>query len=403
MSEAILVLLLLLIFFILPTYLMKLSRKLGAERILSDIVICYGIGMILGNTRSWWLFSWAKDVDYVSGLSFTMAEIAAYAAVLLAIPLLLMVNNVKEWKKYTGKISIVFFLGMVATLIVTLGLGYIHRDDFADASIISGMLAGVYIGGTPNMIAVSKALDAGDELFIVLNATDTVCSALYFFFLISIGKIFIRKILPRFVSKISADEHIASNELREKESTFPASYLTLQHLIPILKAIGIAILLVLLSVVPALLFPNVKGELNQAILMLSLSTMGIALSFIPTLRLLPGVFPFAQYLLLIFGLAAGFLTEFGQLAEVAGSYFIFNALVLICMVLLHLTLSKLIRSDADSFMISSIALIMGPPFVAQMASALKNKELLPVGIALSLLGFALANYAGILVAWLLSQ
>jgi uncharacterized membrane protein len=71
------------------------------------------------------------------------------------------------------------------------------------------------------------------------------------------------------------------------------------------------------------------------------------------------------------------------------------------MVLLHLMLSRIIRSDADSFMISSIALIMGPPFVAQTAAALKNKELLPVGIALSLLGFALANYAGVLVAWLL--
>ena len=401
MFEVLPILLLLSLFFLLPAYLIQLNRRLGVERVLSDIVICYGAGMILGNTRSWWLYTWLPDNEHAASMSYGVAEIAAYGAVLLAIPLLLMVNNVREWQKYTGKITAVFFLGVLSTLVVTLSLGYLYRESLSDASIVSGMLAGVYIGGTPNMVAVSKALDAGDELFIILNATDTVCSALYFFFLISIGKLMFNKILPRFRSKTAEATEILLTTDAEKNSHFPPVRWRLEQLLPIFKATGIALLLVLLSLIPAMLIPNVKGELNQAILMLSLSTLGIGMSFVKPVRELPGVFPYAQYLLLIFGIAAGFLTEFGKLAEVAGSYFIFNALVLVCMVLLHLLLSRIIRSDADSFMISSIALIMGPPFVAQTAAALKNKELLPVGIALSLLGFALANYAGVLVAWLL--
>ena len=44
---------------------------------------------------------------------------------------------------------------------------------------------------------------------------------------------------------------------------------------------------------------------------------------------------------------------------------------------------------------------MGPPFVVQMASSIKNQELLPVAISLSILGLALGNYIGIFVAWIL--
>jgi uncharacterized membrane protein len=137
--------------------------------------------------------------------------------------------------------------------------------------------------------------------------------------------------------------------------------------------------------------------------MLTLTTLGILLSFNQFLRTLHGVFPYAQYLLLIFGLSAGYLTDFSQLATIGGNYLIFNICVIVCIIIVHLLLSKIIRADTDSFMLSSTATIMGPPFVAQMASSIKNKELLPAGIALSLLGFGLANYAGILVAWLVSR
>lgn len=393
------------LFCILPASLVKINKKINANQIISDIVICYAAGMLLGNTRSLWLYSWTGAFipkNQLQGLSHQTAEIAAYAAVLLAIPLLLMLNNVRSWIKYTGRITLVFFMGVLSTIIITIALGFIYKNNFEDVSIVAGMLAGVYIGGTPNMIAVSKALEAKEELFIVLNATDSLCSIIYFFFLISIGKVILRKILGAFRKQEDSNMNIPSEAMKH-EADFPEPKFSIRHIKPIALACTIAIGMLGLSIVPALLFPNAKGELNQAVLMLSLSSLGIAVSFAPKVRELPGVFSFAQYLLLIFGLAAGFLTEFGKLVEVAGTYLTFNALVLLCIVMLHFMLSKIIRGDADSFMISSTACVMGPPFVIQMASTLKNKELLPAGIALSLLGFGLANYAGVMVAWIVQQ
>lgn len=102
-------------------------------------------------------------------------------------------------------------------------------------------------------------------------------------------------------------------------------------------------------------------------------------------------------------MAAGFLTDFTKLADVGGQYLLYNACTIICIVTVHLLLVGLVRGDTDSFMISSTSTVMGPPFVAQISSAIKNKELMPAGIAFSLLGLGLANYAGILVAWVVGK
>jgi uncharacterized membrane protein len=392
------------VFVFLPAYLIRLSQKYKVNRLLSDIVICYGIGMVLGNSKAIWLYSWTDEImmEKINSLSVQGAQVTAFISVLIAIPLLLMVNNVTDWVKYTGKITLVFFLGVFSTVAITLLMGFLFKNSFDDVPIISGMMAGVYIGGTPNMVAISKALHADEHIFLILNATDTICSGLYFFLLMGFGKTLIGLILPAFQSRVNPVVLEAETD-DAQHFPFPPKKISWAAIGPLLIATVVAILSIAVSLVPAFLVPDARGELNQALLMLTLTTLGILLSFNQFLRTLHGVFPYAQYLLLIFGLSAGYLTDFSQLATIGGNYLIFNICVIVCIITVHLLLSKIIRADTDSFMLSSTATIMGPPFVAQMASSIKNKELLPAGIALSLLGFGLANYAGILVAWLVAQ
>ncbi|MCU0357979.1 MAG: DUF819 family protein [Cyclobacteriaceae bacterium] len=392
----------LIIFLVLPAYLIRLSTRYKVNQVFSDIVICYGIGMVLGNLKMIALSvtETTYTVESVNQVSIAASRYLAFGSVLIAIPLLLMVNNVTDWIKYTGKIVPVFFLGVLSTVVVTLALGYFMRESLPNAPTVAGMMTGVYIGGTPNMVAISKALNADEHLFLILNATDTICSGLYFFFLISFGKLIIRKLFPAFVSRSNPLEEAASEEDITKHP-FPPSSWSWRTFQPLVIATGISCCIVFIGLVPAVFFADPLGEPNQALLILVITSGGIALSFVPFLRTLPGVFNYAQYLLLIFGLAAGYLTDFSQLADVGKSYLLFNVYVILGIITVHGLLSRLFRSDGDSFMITSTACIMGPPFVAQVASALNNKELLPAGIALSLLGFGLANYAGMLVAWII--
>lgn len=393
------------IFFFLPAYLIRLSHRFKLDRVLSDIVICYGIGILLGNTKSLWLFSWASSTEAqataqnIASATSQTAEIAAFASVLLAMPMLLMLNSVTDWLKYTGKIIGVFFAGVLAAAIGALVVAYFYRSsEMVDMPIVAGMLTGVYTGGTPNMVAISKALDADDQLFIVLNATDTLCSGLYFFFLLGLGKAFFGLFLPKF--KGDRDLQPSNDQEDTEDYTFFDLQWTWACLQPIFIATLLGIGAVLLSAAPALLIPDVKGELNQTILLLTLTTVGIALSFSPAVRNLKGVYAYAQYLLLIFGLGAGYMADFGQLISQGGGYLLFNAITFLTILGLHFLYALISRTDRESFIISSTATVLGPPFVAQVSSAIKNKALLPVGIALSLLGLGLANYMGVLVAYI---
>jgi uncharacterized membrane protein len=65
-------------------------------------------------------------------------------------------------------------------------------------------------------------------------------------------------------------------------------------------------------------------------------------------------------------------------------------------------LCTLFRIDRDTTIITSTATIFSPPFVPPVALALKNKEIMVSGITSGLVGYAVANYAGVALAWLLS-
>jgi len=52
-------------------------------------------------------------------------------------------------------------------------------------------------------------------------------------------------------------------------------------------------------------------------------------------------------------------------------------------------------------MVTSTALICSPPFVPMIAGALNNRRVILSGLTAGLIGYAIGNYLGILVGWLL--
>ena len=65
-------------------------------------------------------------------------------------------------------------------------------------------------------------------------------------------------------------------------------------------------------------------------------------------------------------------------------------------------LAKLLRIDADTMTVSSVAYICSPPFVPMMAAAMKNRRVLAGGLAVGVVGYAAGNYLGFLMAQLLA-
>ena len=69
--------------------------------------------------------------------------------------------------------------------------------------------------------------------------------------------------------------------------------------------------------------------------------------------------------------------------------------------LIHVLLSKLFKIDTDSTIIAITALSTSPPFVPVVAGALKNKEIIVTGITIGVIGYAIGNYLGIVMAYFL--
>jgi uncharacterized membrane protein len=165
-----------------------------------------------------------------------------------------------------------------------------------------------------------------------------------------------------------------------------------------LAALGLSVAVVVLAVGGVML---VRGKLEPAAVLLSLTSLAIGLSLSPKVRALAGAEDVGEYLLLVFCVAIGSLADVRQLAGHSTTLFLYVVLVMCASIALHLGLCKLANLDADTVLITSTAAIFGPAFIGPVAAAIKNRELVGPGITLGLAGLALGTYLGLLTYWAL--
>ena len=84
-----------------------------------------------------------------------------------------------------------------------------------------------------------------------------------------------------------------------------------------------------------------------------------------------------------------------------------NQIIFLCIAvfgstLLHVIFCRIMRVGADAMVASSVAFINSPPFVPMMVVAMKNKSVLIVGLGAGIVGYALGNHFGVIMATLLN-
>ncbi len=346
---------------------------------LSPVVLCYLFGIILGNIPGW-----IPDTE----LANTVTEIT----VLLAIPLLLFSTDFPKWLRMAPKAVLSFGLATLAVMVVAAATTVILSNQDPETWKMAGMTVGVYTGGTPNMSAIGLALEVTDEKFVLVNGADVVLSAVYLLFLMTIAQRVLLKFLPAFQRTGTGDEpHTSGMEADPVQAlkTRPKD---------VAAAIGLSVLIAGLTIGVVSIF---DGSLPIAPVILSVTTLGIALSFVPRIRSLAGAYETGQYLLLIFAVAIGTLANISEMADSFSTVFVFVAIVLGASILLHYLLAAVFRIDADTVLITSTAAVFGPAFVGPIAAVLKNREIVVSGLTTGVVGYAVGNYAGLAIAYLL--
>ena len=389
--------LVLLLFFVLaPAGVLFLCRRSPFLNRIGPILLLYIIGIVVGN------------LPFLSDSKVQLQEILSSAIIPIAIPLLLF-NS--DFRKFSFRKSLVAFLCGVIAVVVTVVAGFfIFRNQLGpDAAKIGGMLTGVYTGGTPNLAALKLVLGVNEETYILLNAYDMIVSFCYLLFLMAFGIRLFRRFLPA----AGATADVSGVSVDCADSVFLSERPSLGHNVgQILKALGLSLLILLVSAAIAIaasgrLALGLDAVMNwkyfMAVLILSLTSLGIAASFVPAVRRLEKSYDAGMYLVYIFSIVVASMADLSNLNFKGGIYmFLFILFIIFFSLLIQAVLSKLFRIDADTMIISSVSLINSPPMVPMMVAAMGNKNVMITGLSIGIIGYAVGNYLGFMLAELLA-
>ena len=376
---------LIILFVITPVLVIYLEGKFSILKKIGAVLICYGVGLIIGN------------MDVLPHGAEKYQNMLTDITIPLALPLILFSVDVRSWFKMARSAFLALVTGLISVLLIVIIGFFIFRNDIENSWQVAGMLVGVYTGGTPNMAAMKTALNVSQELYIMTHTYDLTLGAIYLVFILSIGQKVFLWFLPPFkpvetkgaaVEEINTEEEFESYDGMLKKKT----------LLPLLGAFGISVAILGVSYGISLLLPK---EYQTAVVILLITTFGIAFSFVPKIKAIKKTFQLGMYLILIFCLTVASMADISKLSNISFSLFYYVALAVYGSHIIHIALARIFKIDADTVIISTSALICSPPFVPVVAGALKNRQVILTGLVVGIAGYAVGNYLGVLIAYLL--
>jgi len=379
-----------LLFLLLPAALLWLMEKQSWANKLGGIILCYAIGMILGNT--------GFIPDSVGNVQTTLSEVS----IALALPMLLFTLNIKQWSKMAGKAMLSLLFATTSVVTVATSFFFLYADDNPmESSHLAAMSVGVYTGGTPNLAAIKSGLDISNDLYLLFHSFDTLLGATYMLFMVSIAIPIFRFLLPS-PAVSSADTKRDHEQVAHNDDYSPL--LKSENF----KHMGAVFILSLVSVAASLAGAEILKNLfnlanTAAATIMLLTTIGIVFSLNKKIRNLTLAYKMGMYLILVFCLTVASMADLKKILEFDSTVAIFLFGTVLGSLVLHALLCKISKVDSDTFMVTSVSAICSPPFVPMMAKALKNPDVLLSGMTTGIIGFALGNYLGISLALFLQN
>lgn len=362
------------IIIVLPLILFKLESKVNW---LKSIVMAYVLGVTIGNVI---------PEFFNTGILHEFTGVS----IILAIPLMLFSSNIKQWISQPKKMLLSYVLAIVATSIsVAIGWGMFF-DKIENMPFISGMIEGVYTGGTINLNAVGYAFGVSDDLVILLNGYDMAFSGIYLLTIFTF--------LPRLLKRFLGEERKVSNvESHMIETEFSALEWK-QKMKSIVLGVGLSGLILGGVAGVSILITNGMDELIIIFGVTGLALLGSNISVVQQIK---GSMVMADYFMIIFGFTLGAQANISELLTGHQELLMYFLVIYTSMLIIHLMLVKVFKIDTETFLISSTAAIFGPPFIGPVAESLNKRNLIAPGIIVALMGNAIGTYLGILVVKLL--
>lgn len=379
--------LIIVLYFFLPAFFLHLGNKFPIIHKISIVVLCYAGGLILGN------------INIIPDSLSTMQGTIMGLTILLGIPLVLFSENVLKWAKMAKTTFISLLLG-VASVVVLVFIGhYLFREKIPEIWKISGMMIGVYTGGTPNLAAIAQGLNVPEELYIMTHSAELIIGAIVLLFLLTGAKPFFGIWLRPYPVKSKQNQpDIDVSEFESFEGFFKRD-----NLVPILKSFALGALFLAVGYGLTFFF---EGETKDTVAVLAVTTLGLGASLIPAVNRIKSSFQLGMYFIYVFCMIVASKADLVALfsvenVELLTSMLSYITLVVFGSFLLHALLSKIFKINVDEFIITSTALSNSPPFVPVVAAAIRNKAVVVPGMVIGVIGYAIGNYLGVAIAYFL--
>jgi uncharacterized membrane protein len=326
----------------------------------------------------------------------------------MLLTLLLLNLNVAGAVRVMGRGIGVMLFGSLGVMIgAVTGLAFVKSWLGPEAWKAFGALTGSWIGGSANMAAVSEMLHtSGEEYGLAMIADSTIPYVLWLPILLGS-----KKFADRFASFTGApptgdEDEDDAHEAQQQAPIAPTSRDYIFLLCVALMATWVATsagdwVTSYLSARSSPVAAGVVAESSPYLTaatwrILLITTIGIGMSFTPLSRI-PGSQELGMGLLFLFVARMGATAELSKIRDQALP-FLLGCLIMIFIHGIFCVLgAKLFRTDLHTAAIASAANIGGVASASIVAS-FHRRSMVPAGILMALIGYAIGNYCGYVTA-----
>jgi uncharacterized membrane protein len=341
-------------------------------------------------------------------------QAAAYTAITeLAIPiavfLFLLRANLREIIVQTGSMLRYYLIGAAATVFGVVVTFFIL--PVPDGARASAVFIGMLVGGTPNVVGVSQAVEIDPTHLSAILAGNVPAASVYLMLVAALGRSAImQRLFPgkgvrpatnsmTIVAGPETADDVATETRQDsvQPAREPATPVKLEALhVALITAGGLAVFIFAQRGLQAV------GLENYLISLLTFLSLVIANVFPNTIKRLTGDREIAMVIMLLFFGTVGVKVDLARFGGDAVMFALFYGLATLIHMVILFTAAKFMKGELQEVLIGSVAGIGGPTSAAAMGATYQRPELITPGILCALLGYAIATFIGLAVYGALS-
>jgi uncharacterized membrane protein len=321
---------------------------------------------------------------------------AADYAVPLAIVLLLMTADLRSLRRLGRPAIVAFVLGAIGTAVGAFVGGLLLAGAIGPESWkLSGQFAGSYIGGGVNYAAVGEAVGTSDTLFATGAAADTLMTNLWFVMTALIPVVLLRFYPSIYGGRQESGGDAAGEQDGTAEEFWERKEISVYDIVYLLAA---AFVIVAVSYLVAAPVNEALGfEVPEEIFY---TTLALLAALTPANRLNGGE-EIGNVLLHYFFAVLGAGAVLSTLVGKGPVVFLFLVILVAIHGIVIFGGGRLFKIQIETLSVASQACVGGPSTALALAVSKHWRSLVTPAVLIGVLGYAVGNYAGVGMAYLL--